>query len=461
MASQFLVVLDASIVSVALPAIGRDLAMTQAHLQYVVSLYALTFGGLLVVGARVGDRFGRARTMRVGLVLFAAASVLCGLASNEAVILIGRSIQGAAAALISPTALALLTESFPEDEARQRALGVWGAASAAGGAAGLLLGGLLTDGPGWPWIFYVNVPVAGGLALATRLVLPRVDARSTGRFDVAGAVLLTGGLAALIQGLTAGPTSGWADPTTVALLAGSGGGLGLFVVVQRHTVSPLVPPRVLRTGSVLAANVAGLAVAALIAGQSFFTSLYLQGSLGYSALRTGLAVLPLTLTALIASNLAGRLMGRLGPRVVLVASFLSMGAGFVLLARLGLDSGYVRDIVAPFLLFGAGVGGAFVAVTVAANDGVAPDDTGTASGLINTSNQLGFSLGIAALVAVATTAGRTTGDAARAAVDGYQAAWTVAAVVAVVSAVTAHLALRSSNRSTSTAHHINERQPTQ
>ncbi|AVT37497.1 MFS transporter [Plantactinospora sp. BB1] len=469
-AVQFMVVLDSTVTTVALDAIRLDLVLTESTLQYVVSLYAVTFGGLLVLGGRTGDRLGRRRVFVAGTGLLGVASLACGLAGSAAPLLGARAVQGVGAALVSATGFALLLGLFPDGPARNRALGVWSALGASGAAVGLVLGGVLTELAGWQLVFLVNVPVCAlALPLAGRLLPddrpgvrrdrdPETAGSSAGPatnrrgrsaepatnhrgrsvgLDLPGAVAVTVGPGLLIHGVTLGQRSGFGAPGTLGTLAGAVALLSAFPLVERRAAAPLVPPRFLRVGPVAAANVAILCLMAVVGSQGFFLVLYLQRVLGHDPVRTGLAMAPAALAAFVGSALVARLAGRWPPRVLAAAGLALVAAGQVSLSRIPVDGSYLRDLFAGLLLFGLGLGSAFVAATVLATTGVPAADRGLVAGLVNTSQQVGLAVGVAVLVAVAVavTAGEPEPAGAPALVAGYRRGLLLGAFVALAGAV--------------------------
>jgi EmrB/QacA subfamily drug resistance transporter len=433
-AAQFMVVLDASIVNVALPSLRADLGLSQANLQYVVSLYALTFGGFLILGGRAGDLYGRRRFFVLGMLVFSAASLVCGLAPNQETLLVGRALQGLGGAMVAPAALSLLTTIFTETRERNRALGAFGAVSGVGGAVGLILGGLITDGPGWQWIFFINIPIGAAAVVAAFALLPESAAQGVGgRLDLPGAVTITAGLAALIYGVTKGQELGFGDPLTVSLLAAAAVLLAAFLLVERSTASPLVALRVFRIRSLTGSNIVAVLLAGTLAGQSFFSSLYMQQVLEYSAIETGLAFLPTTALGFAGAALGSQLATRIGPRAVMTGAMALLGLSVLLLSGVSAGGSYTADLLPGLAVHGLGIGTGFVAVTIAATGGVPVRDQGLASGLINTSQQVGAAVGIAALVSVAAsvTAG-AAGTPAQQLVEGYQAGFLAAAGAALL-----------------------------
>jgi EmrB/QacA subfamily drug resistance transporter len=436
-ATQFILVLDVSVATVALPTIRDELGFSAEDLQWIITGYALTFGGFLLLGGRAADLLGRRRVFVAGLALFVAASLLAGLAQSAVMLVGARLLQGLGGALVSPAALSLLTTTFAEGPARNRAMGVWGAVAAGGGAAGLLLGGVLTELLSWRWVFLVNVPIgAAVLALAPRLL---TESRSPdrSRIDVFGALLATGALLLLVFGLTSGEREGFGAPVTLLCLAVGVLLLVAFVAVERRTAHPLVPLGIFRRASLDGANIVFLAVSAVIAGMSFFGTLYLQGTLGFSPIETGLAFLPTTLTIMVVSAVVARVVDRTGPRALLAAGALLMLAGMLLLSRLSADGDYLADALPGFLLTALGLGLSFTTGMLAATAGIGEAEQGLASGLVNTSQQIGQALGLAVLatVAAAVTGGAEADPSAL--VDGWATAFLVGAAFALIALVAA------------------------
>jgi EmrB/QacA subfamily drug resistance transporter len=447
--TQFVVVLDAAIVNVALPSIGRALHFSQDDLSWVVNAYTLTFGGFLLLGGRLADLLGRRRLFIGGLVLFSLASLAGGLAQSDVWLVTARAAQGLGAALISPAALSLVTTMFAEGAERNRALGVWGAVAGSGGAAGVLLGGVLTQWAGWEWVLFVNVPIGlAAAALAPRL-LP--ESRDTGReraFDLAGAVSVTGGLALLVYALVDANNAGWASAQTLGLGAIALALLATFLVVESRTRHPLVPRSIFRLRTLRGANVVGLLIGMALFAMFFFQSLYMQQVLGYDALTTGLAYLPLALNIIVSAGVASALVTRIGFKPTLVAGLLLVAGGLVWLGQVSPDGSYVGDILFPGLLTAWGLGLSFVPVTIAAVTGTRDDEAGLASGLINTAQQVGGALGLAVLSAVAN--GRTdhviaTGErnAAVALTEGFQDAFLAGAGLVLLAALLATVLISS------------------
>ncbi len=448
-ASQFVVVLDASITNVALPSIGRDLALSQDSLSWVVNSYTLTFGGFLLLGGRLADILGRRRVYIWGLVLFAIASFVGGFSQSETTLIIARAVQGLGAALLSPAALSILTSTFREGAERNRALGVWGGVAGAGGAAGVLLGGLLTEYLSWRWVLFVNVPIAvGAVLLAPRLVPESRDERERAGFDLAGAFTVTAGLAVLIYALVDANDAGWGSTQTIVLLALAAALLVSFVVVESRAAAPLVPFDVFRSRTRTGAYATGLLVGASLFSMFFFVSLYMQQVLGWDALKSGLAYLPLAITIILAAGIASVLVTKIGFKPVVITGLLSVAAGLFLFSRISADGSFGGDILIPSLLAAVGLGFSFVPVTIGGTTGIAPDEAGLASGLINAGQQVGGALGLAILAALATarTDAVSTGPGPpgpEALTEGFQAAFLGGAAFALIGAVIAAVLIRS------------------
>ena len=408
--AQFVVVLDASIVNVALPSIGRDLEFSQENLPWVVNAYTLVFGGFLLLGGRMADLLGRRRLFIAGLILFGVASLLGGFAQTEGQLIAFRALQGLGAALISPAALSIVTTLFTEGAERNKALGVWGAVAGAGGAAGVLLGGVLTEFLGWEWVLFVNTPITIAAAvIAPRLLDESHSGAESRHFDVAGAVTVTAGLSLLVYALVDANDAGWGSTQTIGLLALTAVLLAIFVAVELRSKAPLVPFRVFRLQTLRGANIIGLLIGMALFSMFFFISLYMQQVLGYDALKAGFAYLPLALTIIVSAGVASQLVTKVGFKPVLAAGLGLIAVGLVWFSQVSTDGTYVGDVLFPSLLAAAGLGFAFVPVTIAAVTGVSNSEAGLASGLINTSQQIGGALGLAVLAAVATN---VTGDLA-------------------------------------------------
>jgi EmrB/QacA subfamily drug resistance transporter len=402
--AQFMVILDVAIVNVALPSIKSDLNFSQTNLQWVISAYAIMFGGVLLLGGRLADLLGRRRLFVAGLALFAATSLLCGLAWSEGSLIAFRSLQGLGGALLAPAALSLLMTTFAEGRERNLALGIYGAASGSGAAAGVLLGGVLTSYLSWSWIFFINVPVGVAAIVLAPLLLRESRAELADRhFDVAGATAVTSGLMLLVYALTRATSDGWGSGTTVALLSGSAGLLLAFIVIELRSRSPLLPLRIFRLRTLSAANATIAIIGAVAFSEFFVLTQYLQDVLHYSAVESGVAFAAFALAVVVASNVAQAIVGRLGVRTTLAGGLVMSAISVALLTRLPVHGSYFWDLFPAFVLGGAGMGFSFVPVTIAGLSGVERADAGVASGLINTSRQIGGAIGIAAVSTIAAT----------------------------------------------------------
>jgi len=443
---QFMVVLDIAIVNVALPSIKIDLGFSQGDLQWVISAYALVFGGFLLLGGRAADMLGRRRIFLGGIAVFTVASLLAGLAWSEPSLIGARAFQGLGAAIITPAALSILSTTFAEGRERNIALGAWGAVGGFGAVAGVLLGGVLTDALSWEWIFFVNVPVGVvGFALAPLLLRESRDAR-VNKFDLPGAVLVTSGLSSLVYTITQAGQKGWLAGETIGVFAASLVLLGAFVAWELRHDEPLMRFGILQTRTVSGANVAGFILGTALFSMFLMLTLYMQQVLGYSAMKTGLAYLAVAGTAIVWSGVAGQLVTRVGVKPVLVVGMTMLTAGLLYFTQVSVGGSYVGDLLPGFLIIGVGIGFSFVPISIAALAGVKPAEAGLASGLINTSQQIGGALGIAALSTIATS--RTedsvgSGSALPVAlVDGFQSAFLVGAIVAALGIVAALTLIR-------------------
>ncbi len=404
-AVQFLDIADTAIVNVALPSIQHSLDFPQQNLQWVASGYILTYGGFLLLGGRLGDLLGRRRVLLTGLAVFAASSLTAGLASSAGLLVAARLVQGIGAALMAPAALSELTTSFREGKDRNSALGVWGAISGMAAAAGVFLGGVISQGPGWRWVFFVNPPIcvlvtAGALALLARDRARGADAMA---FDSQGAVLVTGGMLLLVYSLVRAPVAGWGSLQTVLTLLGSAMLLAAFAANEARSPHPLVPVAILRVKGLVAADITQLIAFTGFFSMFFYATLYMQETLHYSPLKAGAAYLPITAGFAVAGGLASQLVTRVGTRPVVVAGCLIAGAGIYYVSRVPLHGSYVSDLLPGFLVLSLGAGSVFVSVTAAANAGVPSDKAGLAAGLLNSSQQIGSALGLAILSAIAIT----------------------------------------------------------
>ena len=411
--AQFMVILDVAIVNVALPAIKHELGFSESSLQWVISAYAIFFGGALLLGGRLSDMLGRRRVFAGGLLLFAASSLLCGLAWSEGSLIGFRAAQGLSGALLAPAALALLMTTFAEGRERNLALGIYGAASGSGAAAGVLLGGVLTSYLSWSWIFFVNVPVGIAAALLTPMLLRESRVELGHRhFDLGGAATATSGLMLLVYALTRAATDGWSAPSTLGLLAASVALIGLFLWIEARSPWPLLPLRLFRMRTLAAANLSIALIGAVAFSEFFLLTLYLQQVLGYSAMQSGAAFLGFAGTVVVVSNFSQVVVSRLGVRATLTTGFLLSAISVASLTRLPVQGHYFWDLFPAFVLGGAGMALSFVPVTIAGLTGVSPADAGVASGLINTSRQIGGAIGIASATAIASAATGSRTDVA-------------------------------------------------
>jgi EmrB/QacA subfamily drug resistance transporter len=402
--AQFVVVLDASIVNVALPTIGSALDFSQDNLSWVVNAYVLTFGGFLLLGGRLADVLGRRRVFMGGLVLFAIASLAGGLAQSDGWLIAARAVQGLGAAILSPAALSIVTTTFRDGAERNKALGVWGAVAGSGGAAGVLLGGILTEYVGWEWVLWVNVPIGIIAALlAPRLIAESRSESETRAFDFAGAVSVTAGLSLLVYALVEAPDAGWGSAQTIGLLAASVAVLAAFVAIELRSSAPIVPFSIFRLRTLTGANVVGLLTGASLFSMFFFISLYMQNVLGYSAIKAGVSYLPLAGSIIISAGIASQLVTKIGFKPVLATGMALIAGGLVWFSQISAGGGFLTDVLGPSLLAAVGLGFAFVPQTIAAVSGVREHEAGLASGLINTSQQIGGALGLALLSTVAFT----------------------------------------------------------
>jgi EmrB/QacA subfamily drug resistance transporter len=450
--AQFMVVLDVAIVNVALPSIRTDLHFSQESLQWVITAYAILFGGVLLLGGRLSDLLGRRRLFIAGLALFTVSSLLDGLAWSEGSLIAFRSLQGLGAALLSPAALSILTTTFKEGRERNLALGIWGAASGSGGAAGVLLGGALTSGLSWSWIFFINVPVGVLVIALTPFLLreSRADLRHR-HFDVAGAASITGGLMLLVYAMTRAAQHGWATAESIALLAASVALIGVFFVVELRSHAPLLPLRIFRLRTLSASNVSGLLMGMAIFAQFFLLTLYMQEVLHYSALKTGVAYVGLTLTIIVFSAVSQALVTRIGVRPVLPLGLGLSTVALVLFAQLPVHGHYFRDLFPAFIISGLGLALAFVPMSIGALTGVRQADAGVASGLLNTTQQIGGAIGVAVVTTVATTFTTryvhahdgTNAFSGAALTHGFEIAFYVLAALAGLGAVLAAVMLES------------------
>ena len=451
--AQFMVILDATIVNVALPSIQRDLQMPDADLQWIVNAYTLVFGGFLLLGGRAGDLIGRKRIFLVGVVVFTVASLANGLAPNSELLIVFRGLQGLGAALVAPAALSIITTTFSEGAERTKAMGVWAAIAVGGGAVGLVLGGVLTTALSWPWIFYVNIPVGIAVFVASLRYVPESkDEHEHKSFDLVGAVTVTAGLLALVYTIVKAQDQGWVSGHTFGFGSFAAALLITFLVVERFSAEPLVRLSIFRVPTVRAANVAMFLVAAGLFAMFFFNTLYLQRVLGYSALEAGLAFLPFTAGIIIGAGLSQKLVPALGAREVPLIGMTLAVAGLLLFTRLQPGGEYVTDFLPGVMLASIGMGLTFVPITLIATSGIPADDAGLASGLYNTSQQVGGALGLAILSTLAVSATTDTlsglgrepqpADEAQALVDGFHVAYVGSAAMIAVAAVLLAFLLR-------------------
>jgi EmrB/QacA subfamily drug resistance transporter len=398
----FMVILDGTIVLVALPSVGADLGFSEHGLQWVLSAYALTFGGLLLLGGRAADLLGRRRVFMVGVAVFTAASLLCGLAWSPAALLAARVVQGVGAAIMTPTALSIVSTTFPEGTERNKALGIWSMTGGLGATAAWLIGGPLVDGPGWEWIFFINIPVGlAALALSPLLLRESRAALTRRSYDPAGAVTITGALVLLVYALVEAPDTGWGDVRTILLLAGSAVLLAAFALIESRHPAPLVPLRVLRSRTLVGANLVMLVFGTIAFGMPFVLTLYAQQVLGYSALEFGVTSVVLPVASGVGSIVGQAAVLKVGFRPVAATGMALMGAGSLLLTQVSVGGSYFGDIFFGLLVFGPGIGLAFATVSIAALAGVAERESGLASGLSNTAFQIGIALGVAIASTVA------------------------------------------------------------
>jgi EmrB/QacA subfamily drug resistance transporter len=448
--AQFVVVIDASIVNIALPSIGRALHFSQTNLSWVVNAYTLTFGGFLLLGGRLADLMGRRRMFIVGLVLFSLASLAGGVAQSATWLIAARAVQGLGAAIVSPAALSIITTTFSEGEERNRALGVWGAVAGAGGAAGVLLGGILTSGLSWRWVLFVNVPIglASGL-LAPRLLRESHAEAETRSFDVPGAVTVTAGLALLVYATVDAVNVGWGSARTLGELAGSLLLLIAFLAIELRQRAPLMPFSIFRVRTVRGANTVALLIGMSLFSMFFFISLYMQQVLHYSALRAGVSYLPLAVGIIVSAGLASAGVTRLGFKPVLLTGMLFVAGALFWFSKVPTSGGtYAADVLGPSLLAAVGLGLSFVSVTIAAVTGIRAHEAGLASGLVNTAQQVGGALGLAILATVANSRTKSIlhgggHDLAFALTRGFERAFMVGAGFALVGAALTLLLISS------------------
>lgn len=447
--AQLMVVLDATIVNVALPSIQRALQFNSTDLEWVVNAYSLAFGGLLLLGGRAGDLFGRRRVFIAGVLLFAAGSLAGGLATTSTWLIVSRVVQGAGGAIVAPTALSLIADTFKEGAARTRALGIYAGAAGSGGAIGLILGGLITNYLSWRWVLFVNVPIALVLAIAAPRVLAASEPRP-GRLDLPGAVTVTGGMTLVVYGLSRAATHAWSDTLTVASLGIGATLIVLFLLIELRSKQPLMPLNLFanrnRSGAFVLRMIAGSVTIAVL----FFLTQIVQNVLGYSPLEAGFAFLPLGIGVVITALVTSRIIGRIGARLPITVGALAVGGGLVWLSRITIDSTYIQDIFGPLAVLSVGLGLIFLPTTLVAVSGAARHESGLVSAVLNVSQQLGGSIGLAVLGTIA--AGVAKGHLAnvrpthalfsQAVVSGFTTAFEISAFVALVGFILAMVVIR-------------------
>jgi len=433
----FMVLLDGTITIVALPSIGADLGFAKQDLPWVLSAYALAFGGLLLLGGRAADLLGRRRVFMTGVLFFTAASLMCGLAWSPAVLLAARVVQGAGAAIMTPTALSIISTSFPEGSERNKAFGIWGGLGGIGATAAWLIGGPLVDGPGWRWIFFINLPVGLAALVLSPVLLRESRAALTRRsYDPAGALTISGALILLVYAVIKAPDAGWGNPQTILPLVGSALLLAAFALIESRHHAPLVPLGILRSRTLAGANAVTVLIGTVAVGMPFVLTLYAQRVLGYSAVKFGVSSVVLAVGATAGAIAGQAAIGKAGFRAVAAAGLTLMGAGSLVLAQVSAHGSYFPDIFFGLLLCGLGIGLAFVTATVAALAGVAEHESGLASGLSNTSLQIGTALGVAIVSTVAVSrsadylAANTGANPLVVLTEGYRSAFVACAVLA-------------------------------
>jgi len=436
-AAYFMTIVDLTIVNVALPTIGRDLRFSESGLQWVVTAYGLTFGGLLLLGGRAADLLGRRRIFLLGLTLFTAASLACGLAGNDAFLILMRGVQGAGAAVVLPASLSIVMNMFAEGAERNRALGVWGGLGAAGATIGLLTGGLVTKYAGWEFVFFLNVPIGVAALVLTPRVVPESRLQTARRrYDPLGGLTVTGGLLLLVYAISTAPQDGWGSGKTVGSLVVAGALLLAFLFVEARVEAPLLPLRIFRMRGVAGANAVGFLLGASFFAYIFIGTLYMQQVLGYSALTTGLAWLAASLTSVALAGLSQFLVTRIGPAPIMATGMALITGGTVWATQVGVHGRFWADLAGPFFIAGAGTAFAFIPISIAGLTGVAERDAGMASGLLNTAQQLGGALGVAVTSTVAASHADTLSAAGRlpaaAVTGGFQWAFWVCTAIAVL-----------------------------
>ncbi len=446
-AAQFIVVIDAAIVNVALPSIGEALSFSKENLSWVVNAYVLVFGGFLLLGGRAADLLGRRRVFMTGLIVVGVASLAAGFATNEGQLIAARAAQGLGAAIVSPAALSIVTTIFRDGAERNKALGIWGAAAGSGGAAGVLLGGILTDGLGWEWVLWVNVPVALiALAITPRLIAESRDQSQTRSYDVLGAITVTAALSIMVYAFVDATDAGWGSTQTIGLLSASAVLLAVFIVTELRSKAPLMPFSIFRMRTLTGANVVGLLVGASLFSMFFFISLYMQQVLGYSAIKAGLSYVPLSVLIIASAGIGGQLVTKIGFKPVLAAGMAFIVAGLAWFSQVSVGGGFSSDVLFPSMLAAVGLGFSFVTTTIAAVSGVDESEAGLASGLINTSQQIGGALGLAVLATVANSrtdeAMASGSNLTNALTEGFRDAFLGGAVIAALGLVATLVLIR-------------------
>ena len=455
--AQFMVILDVSVVNVALPSMKHALDFTEDGLQWVVNAYTVTFAGFLLLGGRAADLLGRRRVFVVGLVLFSLASLAGGLADSRTVLIVARLVQGLGGAVIAPASLSILTSTFTEPHERHRAVGIWGAMGGAGAAAGVLLGGVITDALSWRWIFFINLPIGLTAAfLSQRLLLEGRNENATRNFDFGGALTATAGLSAIVYGVVRTDSSGWGNPITLLSIGIGVALLSLFLLLEgRIAKAPLMPLRLFRSRPLSSANTILAAVGASTFAMWFFLSLYLQDVLGYSPIKTGLVFLPMTLAIVVGSTIASKITMRFGPKRLLVLGMAGLAIGLVWLSDIGVHADYLGELLAPGLLTSFAMPFAFIPGVICATAGVRPQEAGLASAMANTSRLVGGALGLAILATLATSHSNAllrnptaaVHTANQAMVSGFQFAFWVAGGIAALGMLVALFGMPSARRS--------------
>ncbi|HEY6276410.1 MAG TPA: MFS transporter [Streptosporangiaceae bacterium] len=451
LSAQLMIILDMTVVNIALPRIQHGLGFSPASLSWVLNAYSLTFGGLLLFGGRLGDIFGRRKVFMAGLAIFTLASLAGGLATSAPLLLAARAVQGVGGAIASPAVLALIVSSFPEGRDRTRALGIFTAVVMGGASLGLVLGGIITEWVSWRWVLFINVPIGAAVILAAPRFLPETG-RQPGRFDVAGALTSTAGMSALVYAFIRAASSGWADRLTIAAFAAAAALLAGFLIIEARSAHPVTPLRLFADRGRSASYLIRLLLVAGLFGMFFFLTQFLQEVLGFSPLRAGIAFLPMTAALFTVSRLAPRLIPRFGPKPLMVAGLLPVVAGMAWLSQISPATSYASGILGPMLLLGTGMGIAFVPLTMTSLQGVAPQDAGAAASMVNVMQQVGGALGLAILVTVfgnATRAAAHQAAAIRAAQPAHQivthgmaSSFTMAAVFDAVALLLVVLVLR-------------------